>query len=78
MVAVTYGAGRAVVRDVAAAKAGKTDKSIFVRVFDAIAYSQMKRAEREIARYRHLMPHDFDFNGDLRFTREEKWPIGGR
>ena len=81
MVAVTYGAARAATPHVAGAKiankTGKKRKSIFVRVFDAIAESQLRRAEREIARYHHLLPRDFDFNGDLRFAREEKSPFGG-
>ncbi len=60
MVAVTYGVARVAAPAVADTKAGKRSKSFFARVFDAIADSQMKRAERELARHRHLLPHDFE------------------
>lgn len=45
--------------------AGK--KGVFTMIFEAIAASQMKKAEREIAQYRHLLPRDGD----------ESLPFGG-
>jgi len=71
MVAVTYGVARVAAPDAADAKTGTNGKSIFARVFDAISTSQMKRAEREIARYRHLLPPDF------KVTRRTDEPLGG-
>jgi hypothetical protein len=69
MVAVTYGVAR--VAAPADTRVGTKGKSFFARVFDAIAASQMKRAERELARYRHLLPADFKLGGD------EEEPFGG-
>ncbi len=77
MVAVTYGVARVAAPAVAGAKTGKTSKGFFARVFDAIADSQMKRAEREIARYRHLLPHDYELNRDLWSPSGDKLPFGG-
>jgi hypothetical protein len=39
-------------------------------MFDTIAEIQMKRAERELALHRHLLPTDFKF-------RREDEPFGG-
>ena len=52
MVAVTYG----VAPTADSKSAGKKAKGLFTRMFEAIAASQMKKAEREIARYRYLLP----------------------
>jgi len=76
MVAVTFGVARVAAPAAAETEAGKTRKNLFVRVFDAIATSQMKRAERDLARYRHLLPHDFDVHARL-WSRDENGPIGG-
>jgi len=73
MVAVTYGTGRVTAPKVAAAKTGTKSRGIFARVIDAIAYSQMKRAEHEIARYRHLLPQDYK----LYSVRYDNLPFGG-
>ena len=77
MVAVTYSGAR--VAAPSAKIAGKTDtkaatngKGFFTRVYDAITRSQMIRAERELARYRHLLPPDFDLRRD-----EDQLPFGG-
>ena len=77
MVAVTYGVARVATRAVADNKAGKKRKGFFMRVIDAIAYSQMKRAERELARFRHLLPHDHELNRDLWTPTGDKLPRGG-
>jgi hypothetical protein len=50
MVDITYGAGGVAAPDIAAGKIGKKRKGFFARVLDAIAYSQIKRAERELSR----------------------------
>jgi hypothetical protein len=77
MVAVTYGVARVAAPAAAGAKTGKVRRGIFMRVIDAIAYSQMKRAERELARYRHLLPHDHELNRDLWSLTGDKLPYGG-
>ena len=59
MVAITYGGARVAAPVAADTKAGK---SFFKRVFDAISRAQMIRAQREIARYRHLLPPGFKLN----------------
>lgn len=69
MVAVTYGVAR-VAAPAAEKNPGAKRKSFFMRVVDAIEASQMQRAERELARYRHLLPPDFDLG-------EKKDPFGG-
>ena len=74
MADITYGAGGVAAPDVAAAKIGK---GFFVRVLDAIAYSQMKRAERELSRYRDLLPADFVLRRSLRAGEEKKTPFRG-
>jgi hypothetical protein len=61
MVTVTYGiAGTAV----AGTKSTRKSKGFFTIVLEAIAESQMKRAKRELARYRHLLPSGFTLNGE--------------
>ena len=67
MVAVTYGvAGTAV----AGTKSTRKSKGFFTIMLEAIAESQMKRAKRELARYRYLLPHDSEL-------RSEDEPFGG-
>ena len=53
MVAVTYGVAPA-----AESNSPSKRKSFFKVLFDAIADAQMKRAERELARYRYLIAQD--------------------
>jgi hypothetical protein len=77
MVAVTYSGARAAAPSAKIAgktgnKAAAKGKSFFSRVYDAIAHSQMIRAERELARYRHLLPADFKLWRD-----EDQSPSGG-
>jgi len=52
-------------------------KGFLARFYEAIIQSQMLRAEREIARHRHLLPPDFKLHRDLWSGREEKLPFGG-
>ena len=53
MVAVTYG-----VAPTADSKSAGQEKGLFTMMFEAIAASQMKRAEREIAQYKYLVAHN--------------------
>ena len=78
MADITYGAGGVAAPDIAAGKIGKKRKGFFARVLDAIAYSQIKRAERELSRYRDLLPPDFVLRRSLRTGEEKKPPFGGR
>jgi hypothetical protein len=55
MVAVTYG-----VAPTADSKSAGKDKGLFTMLFEAIADTQMKRAERELARYQHLVARKSD------------------
>jgi len=55
MVAVTYGVATPAADSKSAGK-----KGLFTMLFEAIAASQMKKAEREIARYRYLLPRAGD------------------
>jgi hypothetical protein len=79
MVAVTYGGARTATPSAVKAKAGKTakkGKSFLARVFDAICESQMKRAERELARHHHLLPPDFKL--ERMWSRNNgQMPFGG-
>jgi hypothetical protein len=77
MVAVTYGVARVGAPAAAETKTGKASKGFFWRVLDMIAASQLKRAEREIARHRHLLPPDFELNRDLWSPAGDKLPRGG-
>jgi hypothetical protein len=80
MVAVTLGtdigAGRLATAEAGGASAVRR-KSFFARFYEAIIHSQMMRAEREIARHRHLLPPDFKLHRNLWSGREEKLPLGG-
>jgi hypothetical protein len=64
MVAVTYG-----VAPTADSKTVGKTKSFFRMLFDAVADAQLKRAEREIARYHYL-------RAPLRNENEDE-PFGG-
>jgi hypothetical protein len=77
MADITYGAGGVAAPDVAAGKIGKKRKGFFARVIDVIAYSQMKRAEREFSRYRDLLPADFVLRRSLNADEKKNMPFGG-
>ena len=74
MVAVTYGVAGTAVADTSSTK---KSKGFFTIVLEAIAESQMKRAERELDRYRHLLPHDFALQRDRLRAQSEDEPFGG-
>ncbi len=63
MVAVPYGVAPAVDREPSTSKR----KGVFTIMFEAIADAQMKRAERELARWHSLRAH----------TAVEDEPFGG-
>ena len=74
MVAVTYGTARVAP---AAAAAVKLGKGFFVRVLEALESAQMRRAERDLARYYHLLPLDHELrDGALVPHREDELPFG--
>ena len=74
MVAVTYGTTRVAT---AAKAAAKPSKGIFARILDGIEAAQIRRAEREIARYYHLLPLDHELrDGALVPHREDELPFG--
>jgi hypothetical protein len=77
MVAVTFGGARVATPAVAGSKPAKKGKGFFVRVFDAIADSQMKRAEREMAMYRHLLPRGFKYDPMNWSGQDDREPFGG-
>ncbi len=63
MVAVTYG----VAAPTADSKSAGKSRGLFTMLFEAIANSQMQRAERELARYQNLVAR----------TSDEDEPFGG-
>ena len=77
MVAVTYGGARTAAPAAVKAKTGKKGKSFLARMFDAVADAQMKRAERELALHRHLLPHDFVLQRSLWSRNNDQEPFGG-
>jgi len=77
MAAVTFGGARVATPASVASKTGTKGKSFLARVYDAICESQMKRAERELALHRHLLPPDFKFNGCKLWSRVQDEPFGG-
>ena len=75
MVAVTYHRGL----DKPATAPARQRKSIFARILNALLESQLRRAEREIALHRHLLPHDLEQFGDTLSPRsEDALPFGRR
>lgn len=46
--------------------------SFLARMFNRFVEGQMQRAERDISRYRHLLPHDLQHFGDTLIDRDEK------
>ena len=65
MVAITYGVATPAVAD---SKSAGKEKGVFTMMFEAIAESQMKKAEAEVARFRYLLARD----------NNEELPFGGR
>jgi hypothetical protein len=79
MVAVTYGTARVAAPAAAEAAVKKPSKGFFARVLDAIEKSQLRRAERDLARYRDLLPFDHELrSGKLVPRSQDELPFGGR
>jgi hypothetical protein len=76
MVAATYGAARVAAPADVKAKPGKPRKGFFARFLESIEQSQMKRAARDLARYRHLLPFDHELRGD-KLPGKNELPFGG-
>jgi hypothetical protein len=75
MVAVTYGTARVAAPAVVEVKTGK---GFFARFLAAIERSQLQRAERDLARYRHLLPLSHELrSGELVPHSQDKLPFGG-
>jgi hypothetical protein len=75
MVAVTYGT--------APVEAGTPERAVvrktwFARLLDAMMESRMRQAQRELARYAHLLPYSLD-NRDVRLIKsgKDQMPFGG-
>jgi len=68
MVAVTYGTRR--VSSASDSDATPAKKGFFARMFDAMAASQLAHAERDIARYRHLLPDDHELRDGQLVAKE--------
>jgi hypothetical protein len=81
MVAVTYDPARVAAPAVVEANAGEKSKGFFARFFtrflQAIERSQLRRAEGDLARYRHLLPLDHDLYSGTPVRRNEDSPFGG-
>jgi hypothetical protein len=76
MVAVTFGGARVATPALAGTRPAKKGKSYLARVYDAICDAQMRRAERELALHRHMLPPGFTFDR-ANWSRKEDEPFGG-
>lgn len=54
-----------------AAKSQPAGKGRLGRLFVVLAEARMRQAEREIARYRHLLPQELEISGDRLTPRNE-------
>lgn len=77
MVALTFGVSRFLSSAKADATRVNSSRSFFVRLLDAVAESQMKRAQRDIVRYRHLLPLDHPLRDTMVPRQESELPFGG-
>ena len=84
MVAVTYGVSRVraakTLAKASAKAAGKpaSRRSVFARLFDALAESRLQQAHREIVRHAHLLPYSLDERGNrLIKVGGKDMPFGG-
>ena len=77
MVAVTFGGARVAAPSAVGVKPAKKGQSFLTRVYHAICEAQMKRAERELAMYRHLLPHNFQVDPMNWSGRDGRGPFGG-
>jgi len=74
MVALTYGVARFARLAGLKPKTGKNGtngKDFFTRLLEAIAETQMQRAQRGMARYQHLLPPDQELGAGALAARHE-------
>jgi hypothetical protein len=77
MVVLTFGVSRFLSPAKTDATRVNNSRGFFVRLLDALAESQMKRAQRDIVRYRHLLPLDHPLRAAIVPRREDELPFGG-
>ena len=71
MTTITYGAATATRGAPAIPAAAPKRKNFFARFYDALVRSQMRRVERELRMYRHLLPADFELAAN-KLTRKNE------
>jgi hypothetical protein len=71
MTTITYGAATATRTAPAVAATAPKRKNFLARFYDALIQAQMRRVEREIRIYRHLLPADFELAGN-KLTRKNE------
>lgn len=72
MAAITYGAHA----PVHSATAPAAKRGWLTRALDALIQAQMRRAEREIRMYRHLLPEDLELAGTrISYKNEDLLPF---
>jgi hypothetical protein len=77
MVAVTYATASVAAPSVEGAS--KSKKGFFARLLAAIEQSQLQRAERDLARYYHLLPLDHELRSGAFVSRSQaELPFIGR
>ena len=59
MATITYGSGNIAIPE-GRQHAATVRKPWYTRLFDRFVEGQMRKAERDLARYRHLLPQDFE------------------
>jgi hypothetical protein len=78
MVAVTYGTAR-ITTPAVTEGANKSKKGFFARLLAAVEQSQLQRAERDLARYYHLLPLDHELrSGAFVPHSQAELPFGRR
>ena len=76
MVALTYGVARRT--PAAVAQTGQAVKNFFERLMNALAASQMQRAQNSILRYQHLLPLDHPLRENIVPRTADELPFGSR
>ena len=71
MTTITYGAATATRTAPAVAPAAPKRRNFLARFYEALIQAQMRRVEREIRIYRHLLPADFELAGN-KLTRKNE------
>ena len=71
MTTITYGGAIATRGAPAIPAAAPKRKNFLARFYDALVQSQMRRVERELRMYRHLLPGDFELAAN-KLTRKNE------